>query len=301
MKLENFLTSKGIGWKLGRNGSYQVCCPLCGDRRFRLGVSSVKRAAHCFNCRWRGSVYALIKRLNDGAGLRIDDVLPVGRTDAGVIDLPSDFQLLADVAGDGEFGYGALRAYALARGLMDADLERYHVGGCLEGKQGNRVVFPIFDGTTLYSYVGRSVYGAEPKYLNATGGTQALWGFENRPSSTLILTEGIIKSIAMQRVAPHALHCAMLRNSLSEFQYEQIMRLAPKRLILIPDPGGAGVEGALEIMERIPIEIPLPLPELQADEATAAKRLEWLRSLQRTSIRVRRELQRQWLKEGVYY
>lgn len=284
MTLTDFLTASGKQWRWGGNRKQiQSCCPFCGDTKYRLGINLEKKAVNCFNCNWHGSVFKLTKELS-GEFVRLDGL---GNPDAPektkTVDLPTEFELLADIE-PSEYGYGALVAYMIRRGLTNEDFKRYHIGGALSGKMADRVIFPVFYGVELFTYLGRTIHkGVEPRYKNAWDATRAVWGLEPRtehPNGWLILSEGVLKAIAMDRVVAGC-NAASLGNNLSEFQLDQIETAGYRQVLLIPDPGLAGLEGLHRTGDAltgrgITMYFPRPLPTKQADEAFAQERRAWV-------------------------
>lgn len=306
MNLSAYLDGAGVRWRWG-NGRKQIqaCCPFCHENKYRLGINLEKRAANCFNggCNWHGSVFRLTKELSgefirlDGLGNPDEDKAPKP------VDLPAEFELLADIE-PADFGLGALVAYMFGRGLTNEDFKRYHIGGALSGKMADRVIFPVFYETTLYTYLGRTIHkNVEPRYKNAWQATRAVWGLEPakaHPNGWLILSEGVLKAVAMDRVVAGC-NGASLGNNLSEFQLDQIETAGYKRVLLIPDPGLAGLEGLHrtgdELIGRgVSMFFPWPLPTKQADEADEAERRLWVDTMveynQPMRLKILRELAR---------
>lgn len=304
MQVTTFLDACGVRWRWG-NGRQQLqaCCPFCRESRYRLGINLEKRAANCFNggCNWHGTLFRFTKELR-GEAVRLEG-LGGGRTseEVRIIDLPEEFAPLAGVEPD-EFGLGALVAYITTRGVEAHDFARYHIGGCVSGRFTDRVIFPVFYGTHLYTYLGRTIHkGVEPRYKNAYKATRAVWGLEpatEHESGWLVLSEGVLKALAMQRVVAGC-NAASLGNQLSEFQFDQIEEAGYKHVVVIPDPGIAGLEGLKktgdELLGRgIEMYYPRPLPVKQADEATPEERRRWVDNIEQytriTRLKIMREL-----------
>lgn len=306
MNITAYLDGSNIRWRWG-NGRKQIqaCCPMsgCNDTKFRLGINLDKRAANCFNCKWHGSIFKLTKELS-GEFIRLDGL---GNQDGPdrpkVVDLPQEFELLAGVE-PAEYGYGALVAYMYGRGLTDADFQRYHVGGALSGRFADRVIFPVFYGVELFTFLGRTIHKhVEPRYLNAKAATRGVWGLEpaaDHGNGWLILSEGVLKAIAMDRVVGGC-NAASLGNELSEFQLEQIEGAGYKTVLIIPDPGMAGLSGLYKTADAlrgrgIAVYFPWPLPVKQADEVPEPERRAWVDNMVEYNatwrLRVLRELSR---------
>lgn len=287
MNIAAYLDGAGVRWRWG-NGKRQIqaCCPMpgCNDTKYRLGINLDKRGANCFNCNWHGSVFKLTKELS-GTVVRLDGLGGPDNTDAPkVVDLPAEFELLAGIK-PSDFGYGALVAYARKRGVEQADLVRYHIGGALSGSMADRIIFPVFYDVELYTYLGRTIHtNVEPRYKNAYQATRAIWGLQPASAdSWLILSEGILKAIAMDRVV-EGCNAASLGNNLSEFQLDQIETAGYKQVLIIPDPGIAGLTGLYKTGDAlagrgVSMWFPWPLPLKQADEVKEQERRQWVDSM----------------------
>ncbi len=296
MRLETFLQSSRIDWHRASEEQLYVCCVFCKETRYRLGLNLAKMAYHCFNCNKSGSVFSLLRQWN-AKGVTIPGASRQDRE--ALIDLPEDFGLLAGIEPD-EWGMGALVAYCYKRGITRDIMKQFHIGGCLAGRFSHRIIFPIFTGITLHTFIGRGIFPEqEPKYLNAKGGTRALWGVRSAGHSFAVITEGVIKALAMLPVVGDwADSLAGLGNTLSEFQREQIRKARYKGVLLIPDPGRAGIDGTLSISEGlrkdgIQVFLPETLPEAQADEVPITRRFEWVNNCQPWSAQMRRNLLRE--------
>lgn len=297
MRLETFLQSSRIDWHRAGPDQIYVNCVFCNETRYRLGVNLAKRAYHCFNCDARGSIFSLLRKWNAGSVT----ISGTGRGERDVLmDLPEDFGLLAGIEPD-EWGMGQLVAYCHTRGIDESIMQTYHIGGCLDGKYRYRVIFPIFTGVTLHTFIGRGVLPTqEPKYLNAKGGVRALWGVRDTGYKYAVVTEGVIKALAMLPVVGHwADSLAALGNTFSEFQREQIRTAGYTDVVLIPDPGAAGLTGTISIADGlredgIRVYIPSKLPGKQADEVPEAERAQWIKSVElyqsKTRLRLLREV-----------
>jgi len=286
MNIQQLLDGAGVRWRWGRDRSQiQACCVFCHETQYRMGINLEKKAVHCFkgDCQWHGSIFKLIKELRgeyvklDGLGLP-DDGQPV------VVDLPEEFELLWGYSRHPELGFGKLVDYMLRRGVTREELEQYHVGGALSGRFADRIIFPVFYGTTLYTFLGRTIHPElEPRYLNAKHATRAVWGLAPATpehDGWLILCEGLIKSFAMKRVVGGC-HAASLGNQLSAFQIEQIEQAGFKHVFVVPDPGTAGLQGLVSTgdaltRQGVDVWFPWPLPKDQADDATPRARKEWV-------------------------
>ncbi len=285
MTLQQLLDGAHVRWRWGRDKQQiQACCVFCHETEYRMGINLEKKAVHCFrgSCQWHGSIFKLIKELR-GEYVKLDGL---GRPDEEYkkpVDLPEEFELLWGYSAS-EYGFGVLVDYIRKRGISSEMMEQYHIGGAISGPFADRIIFPVFYGTELYTFLGRTIHKAiEPKYKNAWKATRAVWGLEPaKPEHDgwLILCEGLIKSFAMMSVTGGC-HAASLGNKLSEFQFEQIAGAGYKHVFIVPDPGTAGLDGLVDACDTfsglgIDPWYPWPLPKDQADEATPRARKEWI-------------------------
>ena len=293
MRLETFLQSSRIDWHRASPDQIYVNCVFCNETRYRLGVNLAKRDFHCFNCNAHGSIFSLLRKWN------ANNVVITGtsREERNVlIDLPEDFGLLADIEPD-DWGMGQLVKYCYTRGITSDIMRAYHIGGCLEGTYRYRVIFPIFTGVTLHTFIGRGIFKEqEPKYRNAKGGVRALWGIQDKRKKYAVVTEGVIKALAMLPVVgAWADSLAALGNTFSEFQRQQIRDAGYTDVLLIPDPGAPGITGSISIAEGlredgVRVFLPKVLPAAQADEVDETERARWVESAEPYSSGMRLRL-----------
>lgn len=266
MTFEALLQSKGIRWQPGtKAGRYKLCCVFCMESKYRLGVDLAKRVFGCFNCPKRGTLYQLLRYL--GSNVPIDNSYAEAG-DKKPTDLPPGFELLTGLE-PGEWGMGAVVAYAARRGMTPEQIERWKIGACVRGIARNRMVMPVFEGKTLYNWSARAVVNVEPKYLMAKGGVRALWGTYK---STVVIFEGILKAMAFERHVEEYGALAALGNVLTEIQVQQLEDHMVQDVIIYPDPlSSASLDGLVSAGQLltnagIACWYPENFPDKQADE-----------------------------------
>ena len=275
MTFVEMLTFRGIRWRrnVSKPGEIALCCPFCGDTRYRLGLNPARNVAHCYNCEWasRHAVAAFLRKLSlsftiSDAGRDTEEKEPE-RT----VELPNDFTPLNTVHKDDDILWDAKR-YLLRRGITRQQIHRHHLGVTLTGRFAWRVVMPVVYRNELRGLVARDFTGRrEPKYLNSTG-RKSIWNCRRAQGDVLHLAEGIFKAMAIERVLGVQAG-ALLGHSVTEDQVEQILEQGYKRVVLWSDPDRPGIEGTISVAERLQeygvgVALVHPIPHDQADEMT---------------------------------
>lgn len=285
--IRDYLVTHGVEVKEGtRSGEIRVCCSFCvargftQDNRFRLGINENSGWAHCFNCKFHtADFYGVLQRLlgvqlfRSGEGAEVEDVRKP--------KLPRGFELLK------RDRYKPALHYLHRRGVTWSQIVRHKVGYCLSGEFRYRVIFPLLRKKKLVSYVGRDFSGyGFPPYLNSRG-KRAVFNLDAvRSGQVVIVSEGIIKALAIEKVMPTGC-CSVctLGSSATEEQVSEIVGASPAAVLLFPDPGHAGLDGyqqtAAKFGSHVPTFVVDPLPDKQADEYTGTE-------LQRRLGKVRR-------------
>ncbi len=275
MTLLEVLAAKGIQFRRsGVANEINLCCPFpgCGDTRFRLGLNIRKNVGHCYNCDWRAGGNAIQRILGYlGSGLQ---VTLVEQEVAAPEDpkLPEDFTLLEGVE-DTDFELWRARKYLLKRGITPKQICRYYFGASLNGKLAYRIVMPVIYNGYFMGTVNRDWTGTqEPKYLNSVG-QKSIWNCrKKKQGKTLILCEGILKALAVERhlLQPSA---ALLGTSITGAMMDQLSNNGHETVAILPDPDRPGITGTLKTMDKLrdagfTVLYPKLLPSAQADEMT---------------------------------
>lgn len=162
------------------------------------------------------------------------------------------------------------RAYALGRGITQAQVERWNIGLCFEGRLRHRIVFPIRDHLGVPSnYAARTFVDDETRYLAADEETEHpdtsvmlgehFWPVEysRRAASSVVVFEGAISGMALERVveelvrtssipATRAVYFAGLQGSAVD--HRRIAKLALFGQVIVgsdPDEAGDAVAEAI--------------------------------------------------------
>jgi DNA primase len=152
------------------------------------------------------------------------------------------------------------------RGITAAQVERWRIGYALKGRLRGRIIFPVFDAHgRAVNYTARSYLsaGKAKKYLFPmrieAPDMGSIWGEEFWPPqlelrSTLILTEGSINGLAVERVLPliggERIYVGAMNGS--AVHLGQVMRIATfARTLILTDADRAGDNAAGKIEDAI--------------------------------------------------
>lgn len=207
---------------------YYVCCPVCGDTRYRLAIghrwmtplhrihspSVMRHNYRCYNedCVILEhpkikAVMADITQRGPVVDQAVERLSSMGPTEGGSAQLrthplPVGFTLLEDLPADHRAHDFVRRKY----GFDPVYLSRgYRVGYSAAfdpafPKAFDRVIFPIFHGGELLSWQGRAVNPDEPtRWLFPGGARKVLYNWDLLPLGTgdvVVITEGIPAAIA---------------------------------------------------------------------------------------------------------
>lgn len=278
MTFNEFLTVRGVRWKPHyRSGEVRLCCPFCGESKYRLGLNWLEDIGHCFHCGWSrrsSAVKAVLRELQirPEPGL-LDKRVPLEEKAPEREPLPADFTPLWSLSREDGPPFTLGLDYFLQRGFTLEDARRCRIGLSVTGRYAYRLIIPVYWERKLRSFLARSFCGREPKYLNSRG-KRYIWNLDQR-TPRIVLAEGVFKAMALQKAFP-LLHCAAsLGHSLSEEQLGQLASAGVEQVLLWPDPDAAGLLGVLGMAEQlaragIEVELPAKIPARQADEMALA-------------------------------
>lgn len=163
----------------GSGEEIHVCCPVCGETRYRLYISLVTGQIYCHNCQFKGTVVNLIQfteglnyvaaleRFNaikgnlilpDDVESALDKRLLHKITSEDIqkrsVPLPEEYQLISRTN-----NMVARRAerYLLKRGITKKQIIQYKMGICATGEYANRIIIPIYQEGRLKFWVARAM------------------------------------------------------------------------------------------------------------------------------------------------
>lgn len=218
-------------------GEIRIHCPFCmlrgksKDDQLSCSINYRRGMGYCFRCHWKSrKALEELKVANVVGGVAIED--PV--TDVPVV-LPEDFEPLHS---KGDEWMQKAWQYAMGRGLSEEQVHRHQVGLSLIGRSRARVVFPIYRKKQLLGFSGRTLVDAEPKWLHSPGLRSvypARYGFNK---TTVIIVEGIVDALVVERWVPGADVLALLGTHLSEQKMQWLDSYSNIVLWLDPDLPG---------------------------------------------------------------
>jgi DNA primase len=210
-----------IKYAHGRNGrELRICCPMCGEQKFKCYVNVDLRAYQCFKCGFgrgkkdNGKSWDLVDFIAETEGISrplatVKFYNMVRRTTPEVLEFSSKektdeqhkpklyktVDLPPNCVPLRSSDFPEHWAYLQERGFSERDLlaTRLHViavknqplyneSGKFRGNLGNRIVFPIYVGDSeLISWLARTIDADVPKYLNAPGSDLAQALWPNMP------------------------------------------------------------------------------------------------------------------------
>jgi DNA primase len=220
------LSSHHLNPKLASGGSEIVIkCNLCDDHAPRLYVNATTGMWICHLCKETGNDYTLLRevlgldhfmamRLRarlDGGQASISTPTPAytrqqrgpsleegGTAPKEGIDLPDEYHPLIHPTSAGE---GIFWRYLDSRGVTAEDVKTYEIGWCLRGDHAYRVIIPVYANGILWTFVARSVAGAEPKVLHPEGAKplRALFGLDQfQGGNKVIVVEGAFDALRLR-------------------------------------------------------------------------------------------------------
>lgn len=209
---------------------------------------------HCFGCQFEGGPAELV---GVKMGLPLNEALRWLRdnTTRARVDVPSEvrvrlrrgmlgrFRLPEYVTGPLDSWVTPARRYALRRGLTDAQVNKWHIGYCVQGRLFGRLVFPILSGDAAVGYHARTFTEDTKRYLyparNEGADVGAIFGQNGWTDATtedeLTLTEGALDALACERAG--ATFVGAIGGS--EPNAHQLLRMARWRRVAVASDGDA--------------------------------------------------------------
>lgn len=249
-----------------------VDCPFCmgrghsEDTKHRLGINLQSGFAHCFQCDYkRGQdtphrklrvfvdiceVFNLDERMDDVelTEEELEERKKLKKAKQLSVALPREFEPLWKSVND-PIGRAALH-YLEARGVTHEQIKKYRIGFCGAGKYSWRIIFPVFTRKKkLAGLVCRTfAKEVEPKYLNSEG-SKTLYGVRRKRRSTVVLLEGCIDKLAVERAIKKRDSLGRLGSSLTEAQLKILKKY--KEVIVWPDPDEPGIAGMIKSVKSM--------------------------------------------------
>jgi len=216
---------------LHTNAEYEcrICCPKCGDRKFKCYINTDKGIFNCFKCDFHTgknhdvvSFIAVTENITKTAALLklLDAYGPKAKSSQEMDEWVDGLQKVPLVStgaplrasypeGTRNLSYtpnDPVWAYASSRGLTKEELEAASAKGVYDSYlYGTRLLFPVFAGDAeLVSWQARSVDPkAAAKYVSAPHSKLAkvVWPNVRAKDGVGVLVEGVIDNLSMRRVS----------------------------------------------------------------------------------------------------
>jgi DNA primase len=235
-------------------------CPFCGDTRQRLGVNSMTKLWHCFNCDEAGNLVGFLMRV---LGLTYEaavEMILAGRNRRrGLVELraehapakhtppsiklPAEFEALKmPMLKRNERFWKYL---IMGRSLSLRQVQDYGIGFARSGEFAWRVIVPVVMGGQLMTFVARAISRErQPKYRSPEGAdnSRALFNLERLAGQEeVVLVEGVFDALRIPDMA-----VATLGTHLSQAQRTLLIRAGVRRVVICWDEDDTGLPQAYE-------------------------------------------------------
>lgn len=211
---------------------------------------------HCFGCHFEGGPVDLVRAVVgmswSGAkqwitdrGLWLQGSLPLAVEFAVVNRYSSGLRIPKGlISGPLDSWVAPVKRYAVSRGLIPSQVERWEICYAVDGDMGGRILFPIKDETTKWlSWHARTYCNQDKRYKNASSADGfdpgAVFGMrwwppvDQRSGLELVVTEGALDSLACERAG--ARYIAAVGGS--EPHARQLLKLGTWGKILVATDG----------------------------------------------------------------
>lgn len=225
-------------------------CPFCSDTSGHLGLHRNRGVYHCFRCNASGIISELPYDLKNFHSL-VQEKLNGKQelfTTINQLELPRSFTRLNS-------GYTRPYRYLNRREITEYEMAKYSIGFCYEGFFANRIIVPIYYGSRLKYFVGRTYVNAIPKYTNAPIAKDDLvFKTFDQPVKEAVICEGIFDALKIGKVMPAI---ALLGKTISDGQLKRLLREKINKFIIMLDDD-AKVD-AFNIYQRLSLYRPCSL------------------------------------------
>lgn len=164
----------------GNGKEIHICCPICGESRYRMYINLGTGKVYCHNCQFAGNMITLIQNVEGvswtKANKTFQDIkgnlsIPENvkdeiernifsgdfRSDLAkrAIPLPEEYiPINLDTA---NFRVKRAIRYLMSRGITKKQIKQHNMGFCSSGEYANRVIIPITEGGELRFWVARAI------------------------------------------------------------------------------------------------------------------------------------------------
>lgn len=251
MKVLEYLESKGLqADEVGEN--YQLCCPLCGDDRPRLGISKTSGAWQCFACGEKGkTLFSFQKLLSDDKIRELKFDAKATKKKAVELNqaLAGKFNKLLD-----KKGRGALEYLTTQRGFSRETIDHFQLGSWL--KKGHEyVALPFWKRGKLVNFKYRAIAYKEKKWKwrRHKGGESSLFHHDvvdQKQHESVFITEAELDTVALYNAGiKNVLAVTTGAKAFKQEWYDELERF--KKIYLVYDNDVDGQAGAEKAASRL--------------------------------------------------
>lgn len=208
--VESILERNAIETRPGpRDTIIKICCPFCGNQKFKCYIYTDQLAFHCFRC-WEGNT---VWRLFQHMGIEYKKGSEPVQTKflKPPADLPQKRMVeLPEMTMRFDQSHSMMRDMALdylvdRRGLSWDEIVAYDIQFCSSGKYAGNLIFPIRNrARETVSWQAKRYMLAGQKNDNpqeGPGKSELLYGIDMAPKDgVLVIVEGPLDAIALNRM-----------------------------------------------------------------------------------------------------
>lgn len=214
---------------LAPRGEKRICCPFCGEKKYKCYLNKEKGVGHCFRC---GKGFLLQKLKFACKKPLISTLLAKKKKLKEVVPKP-----LQKVSIFSSLCPEKVCSYALSR-VTEEESRLYDFSSMPNiRKYKDRLILPV---AAFQYFQGRAVNGEVPKYLNPLREevqkrkSEVVWGVEYMQDVEVgVLCEGIFSAIA---IPPPFRGVAILGKTLSPVQEKILISLSVRKWVVLLDP-----------------------------------------------------------------
>ena len=236
----------------GNEEEIHICCPVCGEHRYRLYIGLKNGLLYCHNCGFKGSVVNLIQYVENISYTRAMErftevqgsiVLPqnayqsveyklleLGKYQVikRPIPLPEEYQDL--LTSQQRLAKKAIR-YLQSRAITIDQIQKYHMGFCAYGDYAGRVIIPIYEKDELKFWVARAISpNAKLKEKSPSnkeyqyGKSEVIFNIDKAAQNyhTVVISEGIFDALSWGDIG-----VSLLGKVLYDEQLRTLLRYKP--------------------------------------------------------------------------
>ena len=165
----------------GNGKEIHVCCPICGESRYRMYINLENGKTYCHNCNFSGNMITLIQNVEGVSWTRANKTFQDVKGNMSIpenvqdeiernvfssdfrsdlakraIPLPDEYNLIKTGSNVNIRVKRAIK-YLMSRGITKKQIERHNMGFCSSGIYSNRVIIPITENGELKFWVARAI------------------------------------------------------------------------------------------------------------------------------------------------